>query len=270
MNSFIDLLVIYRWSLPASIIAAGVLAMIGAQWTAREKSAQIFVLGQGTSLGIVLGLALNILLGVDYHILNLVLGFSVGGLTLLASEYLVETKADRNHVYFTLFVIFLALTYLLTSLVPSLESHIASSYFGDLAVMSDGGSILNLVIGILFGGFLWFYWKPLSMTSFHLVNHSYIQRSRRDLFFDIGTLVVTTLTIQNMGYLFTIGSLFISTTLASRNSRNLRAYFNRLMTISVVGCFLGFLLSLLSTNLPTVPCVLLGQVLVGCLLYTKK
>lgn len=270
MSSFFDLLIIYRWSLPASIIAAAVLAMIGAQWTAREKSAQIFVLGQGTSLGIVLGMALNIFIGADYHVLSLVLGFSLGGLTLLASEHFVKTKAERNHVYFTLFVIFLALTYLLTSLVPSLESHIASSYFGDLAVMSDSGAILNLIIGILFGGFLWFYWKSLSMTSFHLVNQSYIQRHWRDSYFDIGTLVVTTLTIQNMGYLFTIGSLFISTTLASRHSHNLRVYLNRMMTISVVGCFLGFLLSLLSTNLPTVPCVLLGQVLVGCLLYTKK
>ena len=270
MSSFLDLLVIYRWSLPASVIVAAVLAMIGAQWTAREKSAQIFVLGQGSSLGIVLGLALNILLGADYHALNLFLGLSIGGLTLLASEYLVETKADRNHVYLTLFVVFLALTYLLTSLVPSLESHMASSYFGDLAVMSDGGAMINLVVGLLFGGFLWFYWKPLSAASFQLVNQSHIHRSRRDLVFDIGTLVVTTLTIQNMGYLFTVGSLFISTTLASRNSRNLRAYTVRLVTISVVGTFIGFMLSLLSTNLPTVPCVLLGQLFVGCLFYTKK
>lgn len=270
MSSFLDLLVIYRWSLPASVVVAVVLAMIGAQWTAREKSAQVFVLGQGSSLGIVLGLVLNILLGADYHVLSLALGLSVGGLTLLASEYLVETKADRNHVYLTLFVIFLALTYLLTSLVPSLESHMAASYFGDLAVMSDGGAIGNLIVGLFFGAFLWFHWRPLSAVSFKLVNQSYIHRNQRDWIFDVGTLLVTTLAIQNMGYLFTVGSLFISTTLASRKSQNLRAYTVRLVLISAVGCFLGFMLSLLSTNLPTVPCVLLAQVFVGSLFYTKK
>lgn len=270
MSSFMELLQIYRWSLPSSILMAAVLAMIGSQWTAREKSAQIFVLGQGSSLGIVLGLALNILLGTDYHGLNLIIGLSLGWLTLLLSDLLIETRADRNHIYLTLFVFFLSLTYLLTSLTPSLESHMASSYFGDIAVMSDGGAQACLVIGLLFGGFVLLNWRKLSMISFQLVNHSWIHRSGKNRLFDIGTLLLTTMAIQSMGYLYTIGSLFIATSFAAHRSANLNSYTKRILLISFVGSLLGFVVSLLSTTLPTVPCVLIGQMSVGFLTYTKK
>lgn len=270
MSSFLELLQIYRWSLPSSIVMAAVLAMIGSQWTAREKSAQIFVLGQGSSLGIVLGLALNILVGTDYHGLSLVIGLSLGWLTLLLSELLIETRSDRNHIYLTLFVFFLSLTYLLTSLTPSLESHMASSYFGDIAVMSDGGAQACLVIGLLFGIFVLANWRKLSMISFQLVNHSWIHRSGKNRVFDIGTLLLTTMAIQSMGYLYTIGSLFIATSFAAHRSANLNSYTKRILLISFVGSLFGFVVSLLSTTLPTVPCVLIGQMLVGFLTYTKK
>lgn len=270
MSSFWDLLWLYRWSLPASILMAAVLALIGAQWTARRKSAQIFVLGQGSSLGIVLGLAVNFLWGMDSHSLSLILGLSLGGLTLLASEYLIESRSDRNHIYLTLFVVFLALSHLLTALVPSLESHLAASYFGDLAVMSDSGAIASLIVALLWSGFIYAYWRPLTRSSFQLVNHSLIHKTWTNRAFDLGTLLITTLSIQHMGYLFTVGSLFVATTFATRNSHGLTSYTRRLQIIASVGTALGFICSLLSTSLPTVPCVLLSQLFVGVVIYIKK
>ncbi|WII73080.1 metal ABC transporter permease [Bdellovibrio sp. 22V] len=270
MTQFLELLQIYKWSLPASIFMAAVLALIGAQWTAREKSAQIFVLGQGSSLGVVLGLALNLLLGTDFHGLSLLLGFCLGWVVLVVTEALIEKRTGRNHIYLTLFVFFLALTYLLTSITPSLESHMAASYFGDVAVMSDTGAQVCLLFALLFGGFLLKQWRLLTQISFQQVNHSWIHRSRKNLLFDFGTLLVTTMSVQNMGYLFTTGSLFIATTFAAARSHNLKTYTVKLVLISLIGSALGFALSLLSTVFPTVPCILIGQIIVGFLLYTKK
>ncbi|MBO9668598.1 MAG: metal ABC transporter permease [Bdellovibrio sp.] len=268
--NFLSLLEIYKWSLPASVLMAAALCLIGAQWTAREKSAQIFVLGQGSSLGIVLGLVLNILLGTDFHWLSLIGGLSVGGITLLLSDLLVQRKSDRNHIYLTLFVVFLSLTYLATSLTPSLESHMASAYFGDLATMSDGAAQLSLLGALLFIVFVLSSWKQLTLISFQLVNQSFIHRHWKNRIFDAGTLLVTTMAIQSMGYLYTMGSLFIATSFASSRSRNLQSYTIRIVLISAVGSLLGFSVSLLSTILPTVPCVMLGQILVGLLTYMKK
>lgn len=270
MNSFLSLLAIYKWSLPASIAMAACLCLIGAQWTAREKSAQIFVLGQGSSLGIVLGLILNVLLGTDLHWFSLVGGLTVGWITLVISEIAVQRRPDRNHIYLTLFVFFLSLTYLMSSLTPSLESHMAAAYFGDLAVMTDGAAQFSLVAALGFGGFILWAWRSLTKVSFELVNHSSIHRDSKNLIFDVGTLLLTTVAIQSMGYLFTMGSLFIATSFASHRSRNLRNYTQRIVLISSAGTGLGFALSLLSTNLPTVPCVLMGQILIGCLTYMKK
>ncbi|QDK46827.1 zinc ABC transporter ATPase [Bdellovibrio sp. ZAP7] len=270
MTEFLSLLGIYKWSLPASTLMAGTLCLIGAQWTAREKSSQIFVLGQGSSLGIVLGLVLNILLGTDFHWLSLAGGLGVGALTLVLSDLLIQRKSDRNHVYLTLFVLFLSLTYLMSSLTPSLESHMAAAYFGDLAVMSDNAAAIAMLAAVLFMVFILMNWRNLTQISFQLVNQSLIHRHWKNRLFDVGTLVITTVAIQSMGYLFTMGSLFIATSFASQRSRNLKNYTQRVLVISIVGCLLGFLISLLSTNLPTVPCVMLGQIVVGILTYMKK
>lgn len=270
MSSFWELLEIYKWSLPASVLTAGILALIGAQWTARGQSAQIFVLSQGSSLGVVLGLVFNIVLNTDLHALNLVIGFSLGWLTLLFSNHLTQGRSERNHIYLTLFVLFLALTYLLTSLTPSLESHMAAAYFGDLAVMSD---LAAKIVGFISLGALIFVlrnWKILSLSSFQLSNSSLIHAKSKGRVFETLTLVVTAAAVQNMGYLFTIGCLFIGTSFAAHSSANLRSYTQKILFISLVGSFCGFLISLLSTNLPTVPCVILGQVAMGFLSYVKK
>ncbi len=270
MISFLELLSIYKWSLPASIVMAGALSLIGAQWTAREKSAQIFVLGQGASLGIILGLALNILMDTDFHGLNLVLGLSLGWITLVISDMALKTKADRNHIYLTLFVFFLSLSYLITSMTPTLESHVASSYFGDISVMSDFSAQMGLLSGFLIGVYLLRNWHSLSLYSFRLVNQSSIHRTRTNLVFDVGTLLLTTMSIQSMGYLYTMGSLFIATTFAAHRSSDLQDYTRNILIISTLGTTLGFGGSLLSTTLPTVPCILLAQMLIGILIYTKK
>lgn len=267
MTDFLSLLQIYKWSIPACIAMSAALALIGAQWTARERSAQIFVLGQGSSLGVVMGLAINILLGTDFHQWSLGLGLISGWGTLFLSDYLIGRRSQQNHIFLTLFVLFLALTYLLTSITPSLETHMASTYFGDVAVMSDFAARASLILGIIFVFGALKYWRKLSLTSFQLVNHSWIHSHSQNKVFDLTTILLTTLSIQSMGYLFTIGSLFISTSFAAQRSPNLKSYTQKLLLISSVGSLFGFLTSLLSTNLPTVPCLLLGQILMGLILF---
>lgn len=270
MSSFTELLQIYSWSLPASIVMAIVLALIGAQWIAREKSSQIFVLGQASSLGIVLGLTFNLLWQHDVHFLNLFSGLILGVLTLLFSEKWVESKSDRHHIYLTLFVLFMALTYLITAVTPSLETHMAAAYFGDLAVMSTAGAQFSLTLGALLLALLLWKWRELTQKSFKIVNRSLVAKNRWDFFFDFSSLLVSTVAIQNMGYLFSMGSLFIGTSFASRVSRNLKDFTLRVIFIAGTGTALGFCLSLLSTSLPTVPCILLTQICVGFLSYMKK
>jgi zinc/manganese transport system permease protein/iron/zinc/copper transport system permease protein len=146
----------------------------------------------------------------------------------------------------------------------------ASAYFGDLATMSDGAAKLSLIGAGLFIAFVLSHWRRLTQISFELVNQSFIHRDWKNRLFDAGTLLVTTMAIQSMGYLFTMGSLFIATSFASSRSRNLQNYTVRILVISALGSLLGFVVSLLSTSLPTVPCVMLGQILVGSLTYMKK
>lgn len=268
--NFIELLMIYKWAIAASAIMAATLAMIGAHWTARGKATQIFVLGQGSSLGIVLGLALNVLMDVDIHGLNLVMGFVLGGATLFLSDRFLSKRADRSFAYLTMFICFMSLTYIITSLTPSLESHMAASYFGDIAVMSNSAAYLNLALGL--GAFILLvkHWRSLTRSSFEIANQSLIHRSWQGWFFDLSTIALTTVAVQNLGYLFTTGSLFVATTFASSHAKGITQYRHRLCIIAALGSVLGFLASLISTEIPTAPAMIVAQVLVGLLIYVKK
>jgi zinc/manganese transport system permease protein len=162
------------------------------------------------------------------------------------------------------------MTYLLSAFNPSLETHLATAYFGDLAVMSDLGAQTCLAVAAFFALYVLKSWRDLSLVSFNIVNQSLIHKSKRLRIFDLGTLLLTTMAVQNMGYLFTMGSLFIATSFSSLQSKSLRAFTVRLILISTLGSLLGFSASLLSTKLPTVPCVLIGQILIGFIAGYKK
>lgn len=268
--NFLELLDIYKFAIAASAVMAAALAMIGAHWTARGKATQIFVLGQGSSLGIVLGLALNVLMDVDLHGLNLAMGFVLGGATLFLSERFLSKRADRSFAYLTMFICFMSLTYIITSLTPALESHMAASYFGDIAVMSNTAAFLNLALGAFAFVLLIKYWKSLTRTSFEIANQSLIHRSWQGWFFDLSTIALTTVAVQNLGYLFTTGSLFVATTFASSRAKGVAQYRNRLCLVATVGSVIGFLISLISTEIPTAPAMIVAQVITGLIVYVKK
>ncbi|MNY41533.1 hypothetical protein D3C86_1763560 [compost metagenome] len=139
--------------------------------------------------------------------------------------------------------------------------------------MSDLGAKACLGAAVLAVVWLLISWKKLTLSSFRIVNQSMIHKSGSEKIFDLATLLLTALAVQSMGYLFTLGSLFIGTSFAATCSKNLQNYLGMLILISVVGTFVGFFVSLTSTILPTVPSVLLGQITVGVLVllfYRKK
>lgn len=268
--NFLELLSIYKWAILASATMSATLAMIGAHWTARGKATQIFVLGQGSSLGVVLGLALNVLFDMDVHGLNLAMGFALGGATLFLSDHFLSKRADRSFAYLTMFIGFLSLTYIITSLIPALESHMAASYFGDIAVMSNTAAYFVFLLGVM--GFIGLtkHWRSLTRASFEVANQSLIHRTWQGWFFDLSTIALTTVAVQNLGYLFTTGSLFVATTFASSHSKGVANYRNRLCLIAVTGSVIGFLGSLLSSEIPTAPAMIMAQMIVGLIVYVKK
>jgi ABC-type Mn2+/Zn2+ transport system permease subunit len=76
--------------------------------------------------------------------------------------------------------------------------------------------------------------------------------------FLVMTLVTIGFSIQILGLLFTLGSLFIPTTGLARKGVHLKQHTIEVAMSAAIGSALGLLISLRFTDLPTVPCIALA------------
>ncbi len=291
-SQLFHLLSIYKWTLLTTPLLALALALVGMHLMARGQSLQTLVVSQGSSLGVLLGIALNVLLhshggdhghgsshnGAVYSselesgLLPLLLGLGVAGLSYLWSEKLRwrQNPSLAPASLLMAFALLMALSHVTASLSPHLETHMSAIYFGDLATLSDREALSAGVLSFLSLGAL-FYWRRLWLKqSFNLAVLGPTQIPSWS--FTLLALFLISLSIQYLGLLFTLGGLFIAPSLlARRQDLSHQAYQLRLTLAILLGSTSGFIASLLWPTLPTAPAVVLGVAIAsGLLLFEPK
>lgn len=271
----IELLAVYHWTIAAGIITAVTLALIGSQLASRSQSVQALVISQGSSLGAVGGFGLLHLLHDshehgDFSLLSLPLAGSLlfGTCAAFLCERLIRPGLPaRNTHYMSIFAVFLSLTYLVTALVPSLETHMATQFFGDLAVISNQESLFSLAISLVSLILLFRFWREISEASFDVATFGRVLPGRSkpaiNRLFTVLSLVTICVSIQFMGLLFTISSLFLVPVILSKKLQGLKIYTIGTALIAAIGTFSGFIISLWHGTLPTVPAISLSFLLIG-------
>ena len=160
--------VLYQWTLVAGVVAAVALSLLGAQLATRDRSMQTLCVGQGAMFGVLL--ALGILGDGESKAASLLpfaAALAVSALTFLFTDRLVlRQMASRNTAFAYTFAFLLACSYLIGSLFPALESHMAQIYFGDLATLTVPESKATLSASLLFCLVLALLWRPFSRQSF--------------------------------------------------------------------------------------------------------
>lgn len=270
----IELLLLYKWAIFAGTVVAAALALLGCHLAARDKSMQTLCVGQGATLGVLLGMAF--FSGSAVHEEAMHIGpffaaafFSIGVFWL--SELIVgKRQASKNTFFSCLFASLLAMNYLVTAIIPALENHMAQVFFGDLATLTNTDALLTIALGAVLLCLLVVYWRSLSGQSFNeAIFGQSVFLSRGGLstaMFKILTVAALSFSVQFLGFLFTMGCLFLPTTIASvAATRGLRNHFLFAAILAAVGTIVGFTLSLAYTRLPTVPTVVLSILALGIL-----
>ena len=138
---------LYLLSILAGAFAAAALALLGCHLATRDKAMQTICISQGAMLGVLLGLgwfgheettnaAFHLHLGPNS------IGVMISAGVFCLSELWQSTEISSPNAMFTsLFMVLLSLSYLVSSLFPSLESHLAQVYFGDLATLCNADAI---------------------------------------------------------------------------------------------------------------------------------
>lgn len=266
-----ELISLYWKTIVASALVAAVLSGLGMQLAARDRAMQTICISQGSMIGVLLGIAIAFSLELQSAevVLPFFLALSLSGLTMLFSEKLVATDRASNNTHFAaLFVVLLACSYLLSATLPGLESHMSQQYFGDLATASENSLNVLIVFSLLAFVLTLLGFRKVTRESFQLsmfgrpTRHNSLNR-----LFTLFTLVTLCVCVQWVGLLFTLACLFLPTSFLVRCSwTGLKLQYWGGLCVAVMGATVGFLVSLYSSVIPTVPMIVVAQGFFGLML----
>ncbi len=270
----LEIFLIYKWTALFGSIAAVALALVGSQLAARNEAVQSLVVSQSASFGVFFGLLIQQTVLHDLHlgtVIPILFGFLISLFVYWLCECVIAKKwIAKNTHYLALFSLLMALTYLIISLAPNVESHMLAAFFGDLALISNTDSYSIGIISILVIAFVWRFWNSLSAMSFEKVTFDVLvlnsSQKKLQMSFIFVYLFLITVSVQMMGLLFTLSCLFFPVIILSQPSLRFKSLKLALAVCSSLGCLLGLLFSFWHGNLPTVPCVSVGLVLISSLL----
>lgn len=266
-----ELIRLYGWAIVGGTLAALMLGLLGCWLAARDRAMQTLCLGQGATLGVLVGLGLVPILGVEgelSHFVPFAVAFTFSFLTYAVSERFVRGRgASKNTLYSFLYGVLLALAYLVSALFPALESHMAQVFFGDLATLNDHDAFKIIALSVAGLGTLSYRWRAFSNQAFEAIILGSERRERvrwgRRLFGMVSFASIC-FSVQYLGFLFTVACLFVPTSiLVLSRLRGLRPHLICSSAIAAVATLLGFALSLEMTRLPTVPTIVILMLALG-------
>jgi len=269
-----DLLELYRWTIPAGILFAGLLSLLGTQLAARDRAMQTVCVSQGAMLGVLLALGLSQTLTHDdpsSHTFPTLLSFLLALISFGFTNFLVDhSSGSKNAIFAAVFALLLSLGYLISAVFPALESHMAQVYFGDLATLSEFDSKLTLALAAFGLASFAFLWKPITDQSFELAifgrNASRHRLNVKVSLFNFFTLATLCFSVQFLGFLFTISCLFLPTTILTfSGQKTLASHLSSSLLVAMMGALTGFIASLQNTRLPTVPSIVICITFFGLL-----
>ena len=132
----LELLVLFKWTILASMISASVLAFIGVQLAATEKSVQVLSMSQGAILGVLIGMAA---IGfavhdgseLETHFLPLLFSSILAFIVSQYGEYITRrVSSSKNTYYVAIFSFLMAFSYLLSRCFSFRVSHDSGFLWG--------------------------------------------------------------------------------------------------------------------------------------------
>lgn len=274
----LDLFAIYWVAIVASVLMASGLAMLGAQLAARDRTMQTMCFSQGAMLGVLLGIGLSQVFAFGdgaSAVLPLIFAGAAAFATFILTELLIVRQSVSSNTQFTaVFALLLSAGYLVSALFPALENHVTQKYFGDLATIGEGESWFGAAIGLGLILISVRFLRVITRDSFRaaIMGQSFLTSSSVGAFSCLSLFTIC-FSVQVMGFLFTVASLFIATAILSSGSRlGLHRHVILVTSVNAIGAFGGFSISLWSSQLPTVPCIVLamGLLAVGCRYLSQR
>lgn len=257
----IELLILYIPALIVSSFSAATLGLIGSHVLTQREGLRTFALSQQASLAILLTMMMS-----DHssHTLQLIIAFTLTIILCLIVIIFEKKSQLRSELWhLCVFIVFMAANYFTTTFFPALEAHMARSFFGDLVTLSGGKLYVLVFFIILIAAYFIFDHKRIFSYTLRTALHS--NKVNPLNFFNLTTIFVITISILNLGLLFTLAMIFLPSCLSRKKSVNLRRHYIKITYLSLSSVFLGLGSSLIFERVATVPAIILTLVFLSFL-----
>jgi ABC-type Mn2+/Zn2+ transport system permease subunit len=273
-----SLLAIYIWPLVAECIVAFTLAMTGVHLATRDQALQTLCLAQAASLGVLIGIAVletlkhagNLTSDASYDFFPALIGTLIAVATSLAIERRGGRKpGELSSLFVMVFVLLTALSYWLTSVLPSLESHVTQAFFGDLVTLTNSNAV---TVGIVLSGVLFLLYRNHRQFTADSFLAAAAARPAHSRVFSWAATVLLVAAVFSFGLLFTLSALFVPTVVLSFLPSGQRRHFLTSGLIAAGGTVVGLGVSLALPESPTVPTVSIAMFIlsVGVTLWGRR
>ena len=257
-------LAIFGGAIVVGALAAVALSLYGIHLATRDSALQSLAISQGAQLGVLLTLGF-------VHSQNnylpwfggLFVAFSV---SLLSDRVASRIRASKNTVFIVFFLILLASSYCLISVLPVLDSHHSQAFFGELVFLSGAEMYVLAIVSLISLAVLLFNFNKWCNRSFLLSTFGgdSLVTSRQDRGFLFISLILIVTSVFSVGLLLTLSALFIpSMVLSFLKKADLKKHFIACAMTAGLGVVFGFVLTLELEDYPTVPVVVLTFLLLS-------
>ncbi len=257
----LSLLAMYSPTIAAATLFAIALNLMGQHLALQERSVSVLCLSQGAAVGVLLGIGLNKTFdSIFTSILPFLTAFVAISLTYgLQHKIVSRRRGSASTQLLNIFLVLLAMASFISSVFPQLESHLAQSFFGDLATLSTRASYVMIGLALLVILILKVFQKTLFRYSIDFGIFGFGLNSKPVfLYFNILMLLTLAYSIQSVGLLFTLTGLFVPTSiLALSGLKGLRGQLFYTSFTVALGTLGGFFLSLSFSWIPTAPAITL-------------
>ncbi len=266
----IELFAVYQYAFLLCLVAGVLLSFLGAHLVTRKESLQVLALAQAALVGNLVGrLAFSEKLQEIGVLVFSLIFFIIFKLLFIYSKRIM--RSSKETFFVVTYLSLISISYLLISIFPGLEGHMAVSFFGDIVSLPVERSIVITIILFVLLIIMLLMRRRLLRGSFEkaVLGSKKIELSEELLF-----ALIFVISLYSFGFLFTVSTIIFPTVLIGSKGRSLGQIITIMLIVTGVSSMLGLGGSIWLERLSTVPTqvltLLVFLVVIGLVLQTQR
>jgi ABC-type Mn2+/Zn2+ transport system permease subunit len=245
----IEVFGVYKFAFVLCLVAGALLSLLGAHLVSRKESLQILALAQAALVGNLFG---RIVSPENMEDLGIIL-FSLLFFIIFKILFIYSKKIMRSSketFYVVSYLSLISVSYIMISIFPGLEGHMAVGFFGDIVSLPSRTTFIVIGLFSLFLALIIIKRKTLLRSSFE---RAVLGVKKINFLEELLFALIFVVSLYSLGFLFSVSAMIFPTVIIGSRGRNLSSTLTLMSIVTSFGSVFGLGASIYAERLSTVP-----------------